>query len=115
MPQIRWSGREYALIPRWHVVLAAALDPPRVAQGPAIPSRPLSRGRAPTVVYTQLPGHTLVLTRGVLGTDMAAPNIKGSQGLPGHTYAGARSCLRMVPSCKTGGADACTPHSSGGM
>ena len=65
-----------------HVVLAAALDPPRVAQGPAIPSRPLSRGRAPTVVYTQLPGHTLVLTRGLLGTDMATPNLKRDHRAP---------------------------------
>ena len=33
-------------------------------------------------MYTQLPGHTLVLTRGLPGTDMATPNLKRDHRAP---------------------------------
>ena len=118
--QIRWSGREYAPIPRRvcctcrtgaYLVFCTALPSPVGCLG---------RVEHPLLCTHSCRQHACADSRSA-GDGHGQPNFKGDSRPPlvmavpskirvrfAHTCAGARSCLRMVASCKTGGADACT-------
>ena len=109
-----------------HVALAAPQGVPRVLHGPGFPSRLLSTCRAPFVAH-ELPCHTHVVARVLLGTDMATPTFKGIHGTPlvmavpsrtrarfAHPCAGACSCRKAAPSCKSIGVGVSTHPFLGG-